>query len=118
MAARERKQSAEVGRRARVIVRSASCVPVVAIGATLEEMQRTHEEPQSANGELATSKEELQSRNAELLTTNAEQISRMVSLTQVRRHMNNLLISAALALRGMVADADDAERTGPPRRTI
>lgn len=118
MAAREREQSPEAGRRARVIARSASRVPVVAFGASLEEMQRTHEKPQSANRELVTYKEELQSRNEALQTINAEQVSRMESLSLVRSHRNNLLNSAAIALRGMVADAGDAERTGPPRRTI
>ena len=69
-----------------------------------EEIQSSNEELRSMNEELDTSKEELQSTNEELTTLNDEIQGRNAQLTRLNDDLNNLLISASIAM--LVLDDD------------
>jgi two-component system, chemotaxis family, CheB/CheR fusion protein len=69
-----------------------------------EEIQSSNEELQSMNEELETAKEELQSTNEELTTLNDELQARNVELAQRNDDLNNLLVSASIAM--LVLDAE------------
>ena len=69
-----------------------------------EEIQSSNEELQSMNEELDTAKEELQSTNEELATLNDELQARNAELAQRNDDLDNLLVSASIAM--LVLDAD------------
>jgi two-component system CheB/CheR fusion protein len=69
-----------------------------------EEIQSSNEELQSMNEELDTAKEELQSTNEELTTLNDELQVRNTELAQRNDDLDNLLVSASIAM--LVLDAD------------
>ena len=69
-----------------------------------EEIQSSNEELQSMNEELDTAKEELQSTNEELTTLNDELQARNAELAQRNDDLDNLLVSASIAM--LVLDAD------------
>lgn len=69
-----------------------------------EEIQSSNEELQSMNEELDTAKEELQSTNEELTTLNDELHSRNTELAQRNADLDNVLVSASIAM--LVLDAD------------
>jgi two-component system CheB/CheR fusion protein len=64
--------------------------------ATNEELMSSNEELQSTNEELASSKEELQSVNEELVTVISELQEKVVGVTDVNNHLNNLMNSTEI----------------------
>ncbi len=98
-----RREVEAAGERLR-IMRDGRDAAYESLRAASEEIQSSNEELQSMNEELDTAKEELQSTNEELTTLNDELQARNTALAESNDDLNNLLVSASIAM--LVLDAD------------